>query len=164
MKTAETTPSVSPRACRAMEQELKLISRLQKKAKYDIVIQRYDYLVKHVKAIHILPHLVSSKLVEPDFHQYLDGERTERDKMMVLLRELFSSPQSWFRSGFIGALSKYPQYQTIADVLLTGESHSYFHELATTPRTSRAETYRSLCSLRCRFHQSHGEVEGPSTL
>ena len=66
-----------------MEEELKLISRLQKKAAHDVVIQQYDDLVKHVKAIHILPHLVSSKLVEPDFHQYLDGERTERGKMMV---------------------------------------------------------------------------------
>ena len=111
------------RACRAMEEELKRVSRLQKKAGHDVVIQRYDYLVKHVKAIHILPHLVSSRLVEPDFHQYLDGERTERNKMMVLLRELLSSPmEDWFRD-FIGALSKYPPYQTVVDVLLTGESH-----------------------------------------
>ena len=129
-----------------MEEELNLVSRLQKKAAYDVVIQRYDYLVKHVKTSHILPHLVSSKLVEPDFHQYLDGERTEKNKMMVLLRELLSSPmESWFRD-FIGALSKYSPYQPIVDVLLTGESHSYFHELATTPRTTRAETYPSLCA------------------
>ena len=106
-----------------MEEELKVVSRLQKKAARDVVIQRYDYLVKHVKTIHILPHLVSSKLVEPDFHQYLDGERTERDKMMVLLRELLSNPmESWFRD-FIDALSKYSPYQTVVDVLLTGESH-----------------------------------------
>ena len=106
-----------------MEEELKLISRIQKKAAYDAVIQRYDDLVKHVKTIHILPHLVSSKLVEPDFLQYLDDERTERDKMMVLLRQLLSSPmESWFRD-FIGALSKYSPYQTVVDVLLTGESH-----------------------------------------
>ena len=102
-----------------MEEELKLVSRLQKKAAHDVVIHQYDYLVKHVNAIRILHHLVSSKLVEPNFQEYLDGERTERDKMMVLLRELFSSPQICFRD-FIGALSKYPQYQTIADVLLTG--------------------------------------------
>ncbi len=107
----------------AMEEELKLISRLQKKAAHDVVIQQYDDLVKHVKAIHILPHLVSSKLVEPDFHQYLDGERTERDKMMVLLRQLLSSPmESWFRD-FIGALSKYSSYQTVVDIFLKGESH-----------------------------------------
>ena len=106
-----------------MEEELKLVSRLQKKAAYDVVIQRYEYLVKHVKTIHILPHLVSTELVEPDFHQYLDGERTERDKMMALLRELLSSPkESWFRD-FIAALSRYPPYQTVVDVLLTGESH-----------------------------------------
>ena len=111
------------RACRAMEEELKRVCRLQKKAAHEVVIQRYDYLVKHVKAIHILPHLVSSKLVEPDFHQYLDGERTERHKMMVLLRELLTSPmEDWFRN-FIGALSKYPPYQTVVDDLLTGESH-----------------------------------------
>ena len=106
-----------------MEEELKLVSRLQKKAAHDVVIQRYDDLVKHVKTTHILPHLVASKLVEPDFYQYLDGERTERNKMMVLLRELLRSPmESWFRD-FIGALSKYPPYQTVVDALLTGESH-----------------------------------------
>ena len=101
-----------------MEEELKLVSRLQKKAAHDAVIQRYDYLVKHVKTIHILPHLVSSKLAEPDFHQYLDGERTERNKKMALLRELLSSPmEDWFRD-FIGALSKYPPCQTVVDILL----------------------------------------------
>ena len=106
-----------------MEEEPKLVSRLQKKAAHDVVIQRYDYLVKHVKTTHILPHLVASKLVEPDFHQYLDGERTERDKMMVLLRELLSSPmEDWFKY-FIGALSKYPPYQTVVEDLLMGESH-----------------------------------------
>ena len=109
-----------------MEEELKLVSRLQKKAAHDVVIHQYDYLVKHVKAIRILPHLVSSKLVEPDFQEYLDGERSERNKMMVVLRELLSSPmESWFRD-FIGALSKYSPYQTVVDVLLTGESHRYF--------------------------------------
>ena len=129
-----------------MEEELKLVSRLQKKAAHDVVIQRYDYLVKHVKAIHILPHLVASKLVEPDFYQCLAHECTEKDKMMVLLRELLSSPmESWFRD-FIDALSKYSPYQTVVDVLLEGESHRYFRELATTPRTTRAETYPSLCS------------------
>ena len=106
-----------------MEEELKLVSCLQKKAAHDVVIQRYEYLVKHVKTIHILPHLVSSNLVEPDFHEYLEGERTERDKMMAMLRELLSSPmENWFRD-FIGALSKYPPYQTVVDDLLTGESH-----------------------------------------
>ena len=106
-----------------MEEELKLVSRLQKKAAHDVVIQRYDYLVKHVKAIHMLPHLVSSKLVEPEFQEYLDGERTERNKMMALLRELLSSPmEDWFKY-FIHALSKYSPYQTVVDVLLTGESH-----------------------------------------
>ena len=124
-----TVPEEPPKACvracvcRTMEEEPKLVSRLQKKAAHDAVIQRYDDLVKYVKTILIFPHLVSSKLVEPDFQEYLDGERTERDKMMVLLRELLSSPmEDWFRD-FIGALSKYPQYQTVVDVLLTGESH-----------------------------------------
>ena len=106
-----------------MEEVLKLDSRLQKKAAHDVVIQRYDYLVKHVKSILILPHLVSSKLVEPDFKEYLDGERTEKDKMMALLRELLRSPmEDWF-DHFIGALSKYSRYKTVVDVLLMGESH-----------------------------------------
>ena len=110
------------RACRAMEEELKLVSRLQKKAAHDVVIQRYDYLVKHVKAIHMLPHLVSSKVVEPEFQEYLDGERTEKDKMMVVLRELLRSPmERWFRD-FIGALSKCSLYRTVVDILLAGES------------------------------------------
>ncbi len=132
----------------AMEEELELVSRLQKKAAHDVAIQRYDYLVKHVNAIRILPHLVSSKLVEPDFQEYLDGERTEKNKMMVLLRELLSSPMEeyWFKY-FIHALSKYPPYQPVVEILLEGECHRYnFRELATTPRTTRAETYPSLCS------------------
>ena len=106
-----------------MEEELKLVSPLQKKAAHDVVIQRYDYLVKHVKTIHILPHLVSSKLVEPDFHQYLEGERTEKGKIMAVLQELLSSPmEDWFKY-FIDALSNYPPYQTVVNTLLTGESH-----------------------------------------
>ena len=107
----------------AMAEELKLVSRLQKMAAHGAVIEQYGNLVEHVKTTYILPHLVSTKLVESDFHQYLDGEPTERHKMMVLLPELLSSPmESWFRD-FIGALSKYPPYQTVVDVLLTGESH-----------------------------------------
>ena len=92
----------------AMEEE-KRVSRLQKKTAYDVVIRNYEYLVRHVDAIRILPHLVVSKLVEPNFSQYLSHERTDKDKMMALLRELLRSPmEGWFRD-FSGALSKFPQ-------------------------------------------------------
>ena len=107
-----------------MEEESKLVSRLQKKTACDVVIQRYDYLVRHVNATRILPHLVASKLVEPDFSEYLDHERTEKDKMMAVLRELLRSPmEGWFKD-FIGALSKLPQYKIVVDTLLTGKYSS----------------------------------------
>ena len=103
-----------------MEEEEKRVSRLQKKTAHDVVIRRYEYLVRHVDAIRILPHLVTSELVEPDFTQYLEREGTDKDKMMALLRELLRSPmEGWFRD-FIGALFKFPQYQVVCDTLLTG--------------------------------------------
>ena len=104
-----------------MEEESKLVSRLQKKTACDVVIQRYDYLVRHVNATRILPPLVASKLVEPDFSEYLGHERTEKDRMMAVLRELLRSPmEGWFKD-FIGALSKFPQYKIVVDTLLTGK-------------------------------------------
>ena len=40
--------------------------------------------------------------------------------MMAVLRELLRSPmEGWFKY-FIGALSKFPQYQIVVDTLLTG--------------------------------------------
>ena len=118
-----------------MEEESRRVSRLQMKAAYDVVIQRYDYLVGHVNAMRIFPYLVSSKLVEPDFGQYLEGERTDKDKMMAVLRELITSPmEGWFKY-FIGALSKFPQYNTVVDNLLTGKLLT--HEYINYARSSR---------------------------
>ena len=108
-----------PRVRSIKEGDPKLPFCLQKSA-YDVVISRYDYLVGHVNAILIFPYLVSSKLINPDFRQYLEGERTDKDKMMAVLRELLRSPmESWFED-FINALSKFPQYQSVVDILLAG--------------------------------------------
>ena len=123
-----------------MADEAKLVSRLQKKTAHDVVIRRYDYLVRHIDAIRILPYLVSSELVEPDFSQYLERERTDKDKMMALLRELLRSPmEGWFRD-FIGALSKFPQYQVVWDTLLTGnrETHACMQHVRTFSLCSNA--------------------------
>ena len=106
-----------------MEEESKRVSPLQKKAAHEVVIQRYDYLVKHIKPFLILPKLVASKLIVPDFKDYLDGERTEMKKMMAVLQELLRNPmEDWFEY-FIDALSEYRQYQTVVDTLRKGESH-----------------------------------------
>ena len=84
----------------------------------DVVKRQYDYLVGHVSAMRIFPYLVSSGLVDQDFRQYLEGERTDRDKMMALLQELTRSPtETWF-DRFTNALSKVSQYEVIAGELL----------------------------------------------
>ena len=131
-----------------MEEEEKRVSRLQKKTAYDVVIRNYEYLVRHVDAIRTFPHLVSSELVEPDFSQYLELERTDKDKIMALLREFLRSPmEGWFRD-FIGALSKFPQYQVICDTLLTGrekETHACMQHVRTFSLCSNAPS--SLCRL-----------------
>ena len=139
------------------------MSRLQKKTACDVVIQRYDYLVRHVNATRILPHLVTSKLVEPDFSEYLDHERTEKDKMMAVLREVLRTPmEDWFKD-FIGALSKFPQYQTVVDTLFTGkyigDARTYVCNTHALAETARVETYPSLC----RLHQAYGGEAGPPT-
>ena len=103
-----------------MEEESKLVSRLQKEAARCVVIKQHGHLVGHVNAVRIFPHLVSSQVFEPDFRQELDYERTDKDKMMLLLRELLRNPmEGWFKE-FVGALSKFPQYQSIVDSLLEG--------------------------------------------
>ena len=147
-----------------MEEESKLVSRLQKKTACDVVIQRYDYLVRHVNATRILPHLVASKLVEPDFSEYLGHERTEKAKMMAVLRELLRSPmEGWFKD-FIGALSKFPQHQIVVDTLLTGkyivgDTRTYVCNTHALTETARVETYPPLC----RLHQAYGGEAGLPT-
>lgn len=103
-----------------MEEECEMVSRLQRGVANDVIIKNYHYIVGCVNAILIFPYLVSSRMVQHDFRQYLDGERTDKDKMMALLRELTRSPQeTWFKE-FIGALSRFPQYETVVDHLLKG--------------------------------------------
>ena len=103
-----------------MEEESKLVSRLQKEVARCVVIKQHSHLVGHVNAIRIFPHLVSSQVFEPDFRQELDYERTDKDKMMLLLRELIRNPmEGWFKE-FVGALSKFPHYQSVVDSLLEG--------------------------------------------
>ena len=104
----------------AMEEEPRRVSRLQRSVANDVVIQRYDFLVGCVDAIRIFPYLVRSKVVQQEYRQYLDGERTDKDKMMALLRELTRSPmESWFNE-FIGALSQIPQYHAVVEILVEG--------------------------------------------
>ena len=103
-----------------MEEEQQRVARLQRKVADDVVIEKYDFLVKHIDAVRLLPYLVSSKVVQHDFGEYLDGERTVKNKMMALLRELMRSPMDdWFKE-FVGALSKVPQYQAVAAELVEG--------------------------------------------
>ena len=103
-----------------MEEEQELIVRLQRDAANEVICQNYAYLVGCVNAVLILPYLVSSKLVDQDFCQRLEGERTDKDKMMALLRELTRNPmECWFKE-FIGALSKISQYRIVVDHLLKG--------------------------------------------
>ena len=140
MSQRGTTQRVPARpAHTVMEGDPKLVSRLQNKTACDVVIQRYDYLVRHVNATRILPHLVASKLVEPDFSEYLGHERTEKAKMMAVLRELLRSPmEGWFKD-FIGALSKFPQYQIVVDTLLAGK---YSYRRRTYIRMQHARFHR----------------------
>ena len=101
-----------------MGEDRERLSVLQSCTACDVVIQQYDYLVEHVNAIRIFPYLVSSGLVDQDFRQYLDGERTDKDKMMALLRELTRSPKETWFDRFTNALSKVPQYEEVAGNLL----------------------------------------------
>ena len=94
---------------------------VQEEAAYDVIIKNYSYLVGHVKAIRIFPQLVSNRLVEPDFRQYLECKQTDKEKMMELLDQLTKcTEETWF-DGFTNALSKVPQYETVADTLLRGD-------------------------------------------
>ena len=103
-----------------MEGEREMASRLLRAVSDDVIIKNYHYIVGCVNAILIFPYLVSSRVVQQDFRQYLDGERTDQDKMMVLLRELTRCPlETWFQE-FIGALSKILQYETVVEHLLKG--------------------------------------------
>lgn len=103
-----------------MEEEQETVARLQRDAADDVILQNYSYLVGCVNAILIFPYLVESRMVNQDFRQHLEGERTDKDKMMVLLRELTRSPMDdWFKE-FIGALSKISQYKPVVRNLLKG--------------------------------------------
>ena len=103
-----------------MEEEPKWVLTLQGSVANDVIIKNYHYIVGCVNAILIFPYLVSSRVVQQDFRQYLDGEQTDKDKMMALLRELTRCPlETWFQE-FIGALSKILQYKTVVEHLLTG--------------------------------------------
>ena len=105
-----------------MEEKSKLVSsRIQKDTAYKVIIKNYTYLVEHVDAIRIFPHLVTSKLVEQDFRQRLEHKVTEKEKMMALLQALTRcTEETWFDS-FTNALSRVPQYEKVAGALLEGD-------------------------------------------
>ena len=65
-----------------MDEEQERISRLQQGAANDVIILNYDYIVGCVNAILIFPYLISSRVVQQEFRQYLDGERTDKGKMI----------------------------------------------------------------------------------
>ena len=105
-----------------MEEERRRVSRLQRNVATEVIIERYDLLVGCIDAIRIFPYLVSSRVLQQKYRQYLDCERTDDDKMMALLREITRSPmENWFNE-FIGALSQFPQYHDVADMLAEGSS------------------------------------------
>ena len=106
-----------------MEEKSKLVlACIQKETAYKIVIKDYAYLVGHIDAIRIFPHLVTSRLVEQDFRLLLDYKQTDKAKMMVLLLELTrSTEETWF-DGFTNALSKVPQYEKVTNSLMKGDS------------------------------------------
>ena len=106
-----------------MEEKSKLArARIQKETAYKIVIKNYAYLVGHIDAIRIFPHLVTSRLVEQDFRQRLDCKQTDKAKMMALLLELTRSTEKTWFDGFTNALSKVPQYEKVANSLMKGDS------------------------------------------
>ena len=100
--------------------EQQRLARLQRSVACEVIIEQYAYLLEHVDAIRIFPYLVSNRLVEQGFREYLESERTNKDRMARLLRELTRNPEeSWF-DRFTNALSKVPQYEPVVDILLGG--------------------------------------------
>ena len=103
--------------------------------------------MRHVNAIRILPHLVSSRLVEPDFSEYLAHERTDKGKMMALLRELLRSPmEGWFKE-FISALSSFPQYVIVVNTLLAGTQYRDAHM-----QHAHCHRHYNIPELKCTLH------------
>lgn len=76
-----------------------LITHLQNNTARDAIISNYEYLVRHVDAIRVFPHLVTSTLVDQDFRQRLDREVTDNDKMMALLQQLNRSDHQQRKRG-----------------------------------------------------------------
>ena len=105
-----------------MEVKSKLVSsRILKETADEVFINNYPYLVEHLDAIRLFPHLVASRLVEQDFWQRLERKETEKEKMMALLQALTRcTEETWFDS-FTNALSKVPQYEKVAGTLLEGD-------------------------------------------
>ena len=86
----------------------------------EAVKSRYTYLVNHLNAMGVLPKLVEKGLVDPDFHQNLQG-KIQREQVQVLLTEILSSPfRDWFDK-FVQALEEgSPAHRTIAEELRKG--------------------------------------------
>ena len=103
----------------------RLASQLQSETARDVIINNYEYLVRHVDAIRIFPDLVSSGLVHQDFLQRLERKVTDNDKMMALLQQLTKSTEGTWFDIFVNALSKVPQYEIVADKLLEGMYIAY---------------------------------------
>ena len=100
--------------------EQQRLDHLERSVACEVVIEQYAYLLKHVDAIRIFPYLLSNKLVELEFGEYLESERTNKDRMARLLRELTRSPEGTWFDRFTNALSKVPLYKPVVDVLLGG--------------------------------------------
>ena len=81
---------------------------------------RYAYLVNHLNAMGVLPELVQKGLVEPNFHENLQG-KIWREQVQVLLTAILRSPvPDWFDK-FIQALEDgSPAHGVIAEELRKG--------------------------------------------
>ena len=155
-----------------MSEDRDRLSVLQCSTACDVVLRKYDYLVEHVDAIRIFPYLVSSGLVEQCFRQYLDGERTDRDKMMALLRELTRSPKETWFDRFTNALAKVPQYEGVARSLLGDFTRLMEERMARptpeqrrlTPRLSASSRSTSEPLLVIKFDSTVSAVDGMHTM
>ena len=56
---------------------------------------KYDYLVKHLDVMAVLPKLVTKGLVGADYHQKLQG-KTQGEQVQELLTVIRRSPDNWF--------------------------------------------------------------------
>ena len=91
-----------------------------------VMTDNYAYLVDHVDALAVYPKLVPKQLVNPDFHERLVAEKTQKEWVKILLHQIQRSPDPKFFDKFTAALAEVdPPHKTIADKLVKGKIYSY---------------------------------------